>query len=139
MVWPLATASSISLTELSRATASGMNACGNSTVSRNGSTGISGGTRNEAVSDPVGSKVSFGLLTMCAPPGRGSARVSRRRDPQAPPPAEPVFRTPGLLPAHVEAESGRTATSLNALALLRHLARLFAILATDGEGQRAQP
>ena len=54
MVWPLATASSISLTELSRATASGMNACGNNTVSRSGSTGISGGTRNEGESDPAG-------------------------------------------------------------------------------------
>ena len=32
----------MSFTELSRATASGMNAWGNSTVSRNGNTGISG-------------------------------------------------------------------------------------------------
>ena len=72
MVWPLATASSISLTELSRATASGMKACGNSTVSRSGSTGISGGTRNEGVSDPLGSNCSFGLLTLSALPGRKS-------------------------------------------------------------------
>ena len=69
MVWPLATASSISLTELSRATASGMNACGNSTVSRNGNTGISGGTRNVGVSAPLGSNGSKGLLTCVGPPG----------------------------------------------------------------------
>ena len=75
MVWPLATASSMSFTELSRATASGMKACGNSTVSRNGNTGISAGTRNDGVSAPPDSNCSNGLLTM-TPLLRGS-RYSR--------------------------------------------------------------
>jgi hypothetical protein len=35
-------------------------------VSRNGNTGISGGTRNVGVSEPLGSKGSKGLLTLRA-------------------------------------------------------------------------
>ena len=47
IIRPAVTASSIRRTELSRATASGMNEFGNSTVSRSGSTGSSAGTWND--------------------------------------------------------------------------------------------
>src|SRR5688572_17224394 len=68
---PLDTASSISRTELSRATASGMNEFGNSTVSRSGSTGNSLGRRNAGwsldeasgtSSEAESSTLSFSLL-----------------------------------------------------------------------------
>jgi hypothetical protein len=48
---PPAIASSMSLTELSRATASGMNELGNNTVSRSGRTGTSVGTTYERSTD----------------------------------------------------------------------------------------
>ena len=56
---PALTASSMSRTELSRATARGMNELGNSTVSRSGSTGSSAGTWNGCSAD--GSSASNGL------------------------------------------------------------------------------
>ena len=59
---PPAIASSISLTELSRATASGMNELGNSTVSRSGSTGTSVGTVNERSPAPDWTRVSWSLI-----------------------------------------------------------------------------
>src|SRR5688572_8724057 len=62
---------SIRATELSRATASGMNELGNSTVSRNGNTGISAGTagfRSDAAAVVVSCSAKEHLQTSQAPP-----------------------------------------------------------------------
>src|SRR5215510_46678 len=140
---PPAIASSMSCTELSRATASGMNECGYSTVSRSGRMGSSSGSvtgtsgLEDAGSNPDGVRSSFIWLSCrcerCAPDGAAS-----RREGVAPAVYRPEPRVAARSVRRIEQERRGTLARQHALALLRAFARFLAILATHREGQRAQ-
>src|SRR4029079_11829450 len=134
--FPLAIASSIRRTELSRATASGMKELGNRTVSRNGSTGSSAGidigrSPSEISSALVSSDCSWSLMVS---PEVGrlylKGETAGGREWGSATPAEPVQ---GRRTLHVEEQRRGTATLGHlALALLGNFPRLSAILAADG-------
>src|SRR5689334_16029990 len=126
---PFAIASSMRRTELSRATASGMNEFGKRTVSRSGRIGSSDGIESGRSPIEMSSALRFSISLILNCP-RGTPVEEDRVE--APPPAEPqrVARDAGLL--HVE-EQRRSAAALRhlPLALLGVFARLFAVLAAD--------
>src|SRR5438105_12327518 len=130
---PFAIASSMRRTELSRATASGMNEFGKRTVSRSGRIGSSGGIDKGRSLVDASSDGRFSVLSLMAHSLYG---LSRWED-GAPPPAEPRHWDAGCL--HVEEQRGRAAARGHlALALLGVLLRFLAVLAADRERQRAE-
>src|SRR5204863_2324413 len=116
-------ASSIRRTDVSLATASGMNELGKRTVSRRGRIGSSSGRLSgRSVESSSTSRGSSRSLMM-----RG--RAARMRG----------AAIDGLSIRHVEEERGRSALAReHALALFGGFTRLFAILAANGKRQRPQ-
>src|SRR5258706_1032224 len=132
--FPLAIASSISRTELSRATASGMNELGNSTVSRSGRIGNSAGMASGR--SPVRLSSIFGS-TLCSVIGDLLSR-DRRWGGIAGSATGGALWDAGIL--HVREERRRAAPGRElTLALLGDLAGLLAVLAANRERQRAEP
>ena len=149
IIRPDEVASSIRRTDASRATASGMNEFGNSTVSRSGNTGSSGGmTSGASVLSSFSTRSgSFGSLIAAIVALAGDKDKGEVASPLRPvqSPSSVADRQSSVagrqsgLALHVD-EQRRRATALRhqTLALLRDLACLLAILAADGERQRAQ-
>src|SRR5436190_12142366 len=139
MSLPFAIASSMSRTELSRATASGMKEFGKSTVSRSGRIGSSDGIASGRSPLVRSSGLKWSVVMAIRNPfyrNRNPDWVAGGEGSRAPPPAEPVSDA-GIL--HVEEERrGAAALRVHPLPLLGDFARLFAVLAADGEGQGAQ-
>src|SRR4029079_17329691 len=81
--------------------------------------------------------IAHGDLFICGRPVRVVGDFRQWGGEWAPPPAEPHFGTPGKL--HVEEQRRRAAPRRQLpLALLDNFFCLLAVLAADGEGQRAQ-
>src|SRR5260221_8745270 len=133
---PPAMASSMSLMEVSRATASGMKEFGNSTVSRNGRTGTSAGTTYDR-SAPCWTRVASSLMCDSFLPSLDAGWPVRDR--AGPAPAEPARRNAEVRRlVQVHQEAGRTSLRHLTLASLRQFAGLLAVLAAHRKRQRAQ-
>src|SRR5215471_9245264 len=134
MSLPFAIASSMRRTELSRATASGMNEFGKRTVSRSGRIGSSDGIESGRSPIESSSGLRFSRSVICSYQGAPVGEI------EAPPPAEPQSQTSvGRRVLHVEEQRRGAAAALRlTLFLLGGLACLFAVLAADRERQRAE-
>src|SRR6187455_168953 len=150
-------ASSIRRTELSRATASGMNELGNRTVSRSGRIGTSPGTVNDRSAAPDWTRVLSSLMTLSLPPADATAGCALRR----------ALRDRGLVLLDVcgrlrgdcaasagwrslrnRGEDAESSVQVDEkpcgpalclpFALLGQLPRFLTVLATDREGQRPE-
>src|SRR5579864_3159565 len=132
-----AIASSMSLIELSRATANGMKEWGNSTVSRSGSSGTSAGTtyvRSPFVDDAWTSVMTTPDPSKNTTPRkpRSSAGPARWECPRCVREVRPPL-------VQVQQEARRPALRQLSLPAFGQLTRLFAVLAPDGERQGPEP